>query len=122
MSASSPPEVARREAPPRSPHRRPDAAPRLLQRLSRIEGKFLLSGYDHRLYHAAAERWGWHRHEFEVANHAAGGEAKRRMTEVVWTNFTTPTAQIASAEDMVDTTACTVTDEHQIAGRRRVGA
>jgi hypothetical protein len=29
----------------------------------------------------------WTRHTFDVANHAAGGSAKRRMTEVVWANF-----------------------------------
>ncbi|MFO0848313.1 MAG: DNA adenine methylase [Gemmataceae bacterium] len=74
---------------------------RLLQRLSRIKGKFLLSGYDHWLYQAAAERWGWHRHEFDVPNHAAGGETKRRMTEVVWTNFAASVARIAPADDTV---------------------
>jgi DNA adenine methylase len=63
---------------------------RLLQRLSRIEGKFLLSGYDHWLYQAAAERWGWHRHEFDMPNNAAGGDTKKRMVECVWTNWSAP--------------------------------
>jgi hypothetical protein len=29
----------------------------------------------------------WHRVDFELANHAASGNAKRRMTECVRTNF-----------------------------------
>jgi DNA adenine methylase len=60
---------------------------RLLQQLSRIKGKFLLSGYDHWLYQAAAERWGWTCHRFTQANHAAGGDKKREMVECVWANF-----------------------------------
>lgn len=59
----------------------------LLSALSTVAGKFLLSGYRSELYDAAAEANGWTRHDFEVANHAAGGKAKRRMTECVWANF-----------------------------------
>jgi DNA adenine methylase len=59
----------------------------LLSALSTVAGKFLLSGYRSDLYDAAAETNGWTRHDFELANHAAGGKAKRRMTECVWANF-----------------------------------
>lgn len=59
----------------------------LLDALAGIRGRFLLSGYPSALYDAAAERRGWHRTDFDLANHAAGGESKRRMTECVWTNF-----------------------------------
>jgi DNA adenine methylase len=45
----------------------------------------LISGYPSELYDAALK--GWSRHEFDVANNAAGGGTKRRMTEVVWTNY-----------------------------------
>ena len=37
------------------------------------------------LYDAMLE--GWSRHTFDLPNNAAGGEEKRRMTEVVWCNF-----------------------------------
>lgn len=59
----------------------------LLSVLGEIEGKFLLSGYRCERYDAAADRHGWRRVGFDAANHAAGGKAKRRMTECVWTNF-----------------------------------
>jgi DNA adenine methylase len=58
----------------------------LLDALLRAEGKVMLSGYRSTLYDGALA--GWTRHEFEVPNHAAGGPAKRRMTECVWCNFT----------------------------------
>jgi DNA adenine methylase len=47
--------------------------------------KVILSGYASPLYDAALA--GWNRHEVKIANHAAGGKSKRRMTEVLWTNF-----------------------------------
>jgi DNA adenine methylase len=59
----------------------------LLDAISGLRGKFLLSGYDSVLYRGWAERRGWARHEFDLPNHAAGGDSKRRMTEVVWANF-----------------------------------
>jgi site-specific DNA-adenine methylase len=60
---------------------------RLLKALAKLEGKFLLSGYDNRLYERAAEKWGWSRQRFELPNNAAGGAEKRRMVECVWANF-----------------------------------
>lgn len=59
----------------------------LLGALAGIKGRFLLSGYRSNLYDAAARRYGWDRHDFEIANHAAGGASKRRMTECVWCNY-----------------------------------
>lgn len=59
----------------------------LLASLGDIKGRFLLSGYRSTMYDNFAERFGWHRHDFEVANHAAGGKSKRKMVECVWTNY-----------------------------------
>ncbi len=59
----------------------------LLDALADIKGKFLLSGYRSELYDRYAGEFGWHRTDFEMANHAAGGKEKRRMVESVWSNF-----------------------------------
>ncbi len=59
----------------------------LLVALAGIDGKFLLSGYRSPLYDRFAEQYGWHRTDFEMANHASGGKSKRRMVECVWSNF-----------------------------------
>lgn len=59
----------------------------LLDVLAGIEGKFLLSGYWSEIYEAKAAAMGWHRTDFDIANHAAGGKEKRRMVECVWSNF-----------------------------------
>jgi DNA adenine methylase len=57
----------------------------LLDAILAVRGKAILSGYANELYDAALARW--QRHEVQVANHAAGGPVKRRMTEVLWCNF-----------------------------------
>jgi DNA adenine methylase len=59
----------------------------LLEALAEIKGRFLLSGYHCRLYDDFASSQGWRAMEFEKANSAGGGDTKRRMTEVIWTNF-----------------------------------
>jgi DNA adenine methylase len=59
----------------------------LLCIISRIKGKFLLSGYPSQMYTSHQSRFGWNRHDFDIANNAAGGEEKRRMVECVWCNF-----------------------------------
>ena len=59
----------------------------LLQLLSTLKGKFLLSGYRCADYDAHSEKLGWHRRDFDLANHSAGGKAKRRMVESLWANF-----------------------------------
>ena len=47
--------------------------------------RLLVSGYPSELYDR--ELAGWRRVAFDIANHAAGGTTKRRMTETVWMNF-----------------------------------
>ncbi len=59
----------------------------LVDLLCDIKGKFLLSGYYSNLYDDRACFRGWHRHQFDLPNNAAGGKTKRRMTECLWTNF-----------------------------------
>lgn len=70
---------------------------KLLRCLLAIKGKFILSGYDNRLYRAAERMGKWHRREFDLPNNAAGGETKRRMTEVVWCNFDIPASEKGEA-------------------------
>ncbi|MBM4069109.1 MAG: DNA adenine methylase [Planctomycetes bacterium] len=53
--------------------------------LCHCKGKVMLSGYRSVLYDAALS--GWTRHDFDVANNAASGKEKRRMTECVWCNW-----------------------------------
>lgn len=59
----------------------------LLDVLTGIKGKFLLSGYRSQMYDDFGVMRRWKRHEFEIPNNAAGGAVKRRMTECVWCNF-----------------------------------
>jgi DNA adenine methylase len=59
----------------------------LLKALLKIQGRFLLSGYPSQLYESYSTEGKWNRHEFKIANNAAGGKSKRTMTECVWTNF-----------------------------------
>jgi DNA adenine methylase len=60
---------------------------RLLNRLTHIQGHFLLSGYRSALYDHYAVTHNWKRHDFELPNNAASGDTKRRMIESVWCNF-----------------------------------
>jgi DNA adenine methylase len=69
---------------------------KLLALIKRCRGKVMISGYRNELYDQQLSRWT--RHEFDVANHAAGGDVKRRMTEVLWCNFATR-AEVASAQE-----------------------
>lgn len=62
----------------------------LLGVLGRIKGKFILSGYRSKLHDDAAGQHGWHRVDFDIANHAASGKDKRRMTESCWMNYKPP--------------------------------
>jgi DNA adenine methylase len=57
----------------------------LLDLVLRIQGKVLLSGYACPLYDSRLSSW--QRREFDLPNHQAGGVIKRRMTEVLWSNF-----------------------------------
>jgi DNA adenine methylase len=57
----------------------------LLDALRAVRGMVILSGYANGLYDTALA--GWNRHDFDLPNNAAGGRGKRRMTEVLWSNF-----------------------------------
>jgi DNA adenine methylase len=56
----------------------------LLTHLSKLQGKFLLSGYDSVLYNSFAATHGWECFKVDVPNHAAQSTTKRRMTECIW--------------------------------------
>jgi DNA adenine methylase len=57
----------------------------LLDLLRTCKGKVMLSAYGSVFYDMALSSW--NRHDFDLPNNAAGGKAKRRMTEVIYTNF-----------------------------------
>ena len=57
----------------------------LLTALVKCKGKVMLSGYPSDLYETFIGSW--NRHNFDLPNNAAGGETKRRMTEMLWCNF-----------------------------------
>jgi DNA adenine methylase len=57
----------------------------LLDLLRSVRGKVMLSGYPSPLYDETLKSW--NRQTFDMPNHAAGGRAKRRETEVLWCNF-----------------------------------
>lgn len=59
----------------------------LLDLLSTIKGKFLLSGYQSEMYDGHAKIHGWNRHDFTLPNNSASGKTKRKMVECVWCNF-----------------------------------
>jgi DNA adenine methylase len=64
---------------------------RLVKTLARIEGKAIVSMYRHPIYDALSAEHGWHLEaEEDIANHVAGGDTKRRMTECLWMNFDPP--------------------------------
>ncbi len=54
----------------------------LLEVLDDCQGAVILSGYDNALYNERLA--GWRREEIKAPNHAAKGEKKRLMTEVLW--------------------------------------
>ena len=58
----------------------------LLDTLSRLKGKFLLSGYPSALYTRYAAIYNWKCVHFDLPNNSASGETKRRMTECIWSN------------------------------------
>ena len=70
---------------------------KLLQLLLTVQGNVILSGYPSELYDTVLR--GWHHHDFNLPNNAAGGDAKRRMIERVWMNYdpTSCGAEVAMA-------------------------
>lgn len=66
----------------------------LLEAVPELKGKVMISGYPSALYKKYLDDKGWHRHTFEIANHAAGpGRKKRRMIECAWTNYEVSSGQ-----------------------------
>ncbi|TXH16450.1 MAG: DNA adenine methylase [Hyphomicrobiaceae bacterium] len=59
----------------------------LLEVLSELKGKFMLSGYPSKLYNDFAAKFGWRTVEFDVPNNASGSKSKQRKKEVVWMNY-----------------------------------
>lgn len=59
----------------------------LLSELVATEGKWMLSGYQSKLYESFFKDFPHKRHDFEIDNKAAGGKTKRRMVESVWCNW-----------------------------------
>jgi len=57
----------------------------LLTVIRQCTGKVMLSGYPNPLYDN--ELAGWRSRDFSIDNKAAGGKAKRKMTEALWMNF-----------------------------------
>jgi DNA adenine methylase len=58
---------------------------RLLQTLTEVRGKVILSGYPSAIYDEFLRTW--RRVERQVPNHAAGGKTKRAMIECLWLNW-----------------------------------
>jgi DNA adenine methylase len=59
----------------------------LLETLSRIRGKFILSGYRSKLYDKAAKQNGWSRRDIEIDNKASSQQVKPKKIECIWTNY-----------------------------------
>ncbi len=59
----------------------------LLDCLASMKGKFLLSGYDSRLYRNYEELCGWNRRTFDLPNNASSAKTKERKSEIVWCNY-----------------------------------
>lgn len=59
----------------------------LLIRLSKLEGKFLLSGYDSKLYANAMAAFKWHCVRHEIVNQASSGKTKEKKVECLWANY-----------------------------------
>lgn len=56
----------------------------LLDCLSQLRGKFLLSGYPSQLYRSYATRYGWQSITFAVPNHSSSARSKQ---ETIWSNY-----------------------------------
>ena len=59
----------------------------LLNTLSQVQGKFMLSGYPSDLYTRWEQKCGWNRHDYQIDNKAASGKVKEKKTECLWCNF-----------------------------------
>lgn len=59
----------------------------LLDTLSQVKGKFMLSGYQSEMYDSAATKHGWNRHDFVIDNKSSSAKVKEKKTECLWCNF-----------------------------------
>lgn len=59
----------------------------MLERLSKIHGRFVLSGYHSEMYDTFASQECWHCTEIQIDNKSSGSAAKEIKTECLWTNF-----------------------------------
>lgn len=59
----------------------------LLETLGAVNGKFLLSGYRHQIYDAAAKRYGWKRTDITIDNKASSQKVKPTKIECLWSNY-----------------------------------
>ncbi len=59
----------------------------LLKTLGELTGKFVLSGYPHRIYTSAAKRYGWRCKEIKIDNKASSQKTKPTKTECLWFNY-----------------------------------
>lgn len=60
---------------------------KLLDALTGIEGKFLLSGYRCGMYDDHALSVGWDRVDIQIDNKASGSKVKQLKTECLWANY-----------------------------------
>ncbi len=58
---------------------------KLLEKIQRLEGKVMLSGYDCELYNSELQHW--KRYEFSTRAHISAAKTKPPRTEVVWCNY-----------------------------------
>lgn len=59
----------------------------LLNCLSEMEGKFMLSGYRSKLYDNYADHFGWYRHDILIPNNASSKREKEIKAECLWMNY-----------------------------------
>jgi DNA adenine methylase len=59
----------------------------LLNTLSEIKGRFLLSGYPTRLYDQADKDFGWRHVDFIIDNKASSAKSKEKKIERLWMNY-----------------------------------
>lgn len=59
----------------------------LLETISSIEGRFMLSGYRSDLYDHFTRYHDWHRTDWEIDNKSGGGKVKQKRVECLWRNF-----------------------------------
>ena len=62
----------------------------LLDALSDIRGRFILSGYPSGMYDDRAVVRGWHRREIAIDNKASSAREKAKKIECLWTNYEPP--------------------------------